>query len=232
MRNGTIGFVGGLVCVAMVASSGCSSGSGTTGSAGSSGSSGTTGSAGTTGGGGTTGSAGSSGSSGTTGSGGSPQSITTLSGSKALGTLTAAEATQLCDDVKAYYRSAITKASSCKWYALFNASSSSSPTNMALQNNCTQGETACTQSSDTGPGTMTSCLPIPASCTATVAQYSTCIIDGARLLNQAASTLPSCSTITLADLTPVFDAQNAINAPPGCMPLADMCPALAFPIAN
>jgi hypothetical protein len=171
---------------------------------------------------------------GNTGGGGTGggTTVTSLPASKALGTLTAAEATQLCDDVKAYYGTAITKASSCKWSAIFGAASSSSPNNMALQNNCTTMETACNQSADTGPGKATSCLPIPSDCTATVAQYAACIVAGAMVLNQSANTLPSCATVTLADLTPVFNANDALNAPPGCMPLANACPALAFPIAN
>ena len=203
----------------MLAAAGCSeSNDGPGGSAGSGG-----GVAGAGGGGG--------GSPGSAGSGGG-SAVTSISGSKALGTLTAAESTQLCDDTKAYFKSSISKANSCKFSALSNAASTSAPSDAVLRTNCTSMETACNASDAMGPGATTSCLPPPATCTATVAQYSTCISDGAAALTQSANTLPSCSAVRLADISPIFSAVEALYLVPGCAALMDVCPDLVFPIAN
>ena len=67
---------------------------------------------------------------------------------------------------------------------------------------------------------------------ATVAQYAACITDGAAQLSQSASTLPSCSAVRLADISPIFMAVEALYQVPGCMPLASACPEFLFPIAN
>lgn len=233
MRTGTVGLgVAGIalsmMLVSTLSASGCGGGSG-----GGSGSGGTGGGAAGTGG-GTGGGGGMGGSAGPGGSGGGAAgSVTSINGSTPLNMLTADQKTQLCEqDVIAYYMAAITKANSCRWVALFDAASSSSPTDAALQNNCTQRENVCNQSSDAGPGKTTQCLPIPADCTATVAQYAACVADGAAVLNQSATSLPSCSALTRADITSIFNANDALNMPPACMPLATACPALAFPIAN
>ena len=93
-------------------------------------------------------------------------------------------------------------------------------------------ETSCNASDAMGPGAATSCFPPPPTCTATVAQYSACISDGAALLTQSASTLPSCSAVRLADISPIFMAVEALYQVPGCMPLMTACPDFVFPIAN
>ena len=219
MRTGLIELASALVLVSTMAAGGCSDGgSGTTGTAGS--------------GGGATGTAGSAG--GTTGTGGSAGggAVTSISGSKTLGSLTAAESDQLCDDTKAYFMGAISKANSCKFSALSMAASTSAPSDAVLRTNCTSMETSCNASSTMGPGSSTSCFAPPATCTATVAQYSACISDQAALLNQSASTLPSCSAVRLADISPIFAVVEAFYTVPGCMALMNECPSFVFPIAN
>ena len=211
------------------ATTGCSEGgSGTTGTAGSGG--GGTGTAGSAGG--TTGTAGSMG--GTTGTGGGAGggAVTSISGSRTLGSLTAAESDQLCSDTKAYFMSAISKANSCKFSALSNAASTSAPNDTVLRTNCTSMETSCNASATMGPGATTSCFPPAATCTATVAQYSACISDQAALLNQTANTLPSCAAVRLADISPIFGAVEALYMAAGCMALTAVCPEFVFPIAN
>jgi len=223
MRTGLIELASALVLLAATAATGCSEGgSGTTGTAGSGG-------AGT---GGTTGTAGSTG--GTTGTGGGAGggSVTSISGDRTLGSLTKAESDQLCDDTKAYFMAAISKANSCKFSALSNAASTSAPDDTVLRSNCTSMETSCNASATMGPGASTSCFMPPATCTATVTQYSACISDGAALLNQSASTLPGCSAVRLADITPIFGAVEALYQAAGCMVLTAACPDFVFPIAN
>jgi len=219
MRTGLIELASALVLVSTMAAGGCSDGgSGTTGTAGS--------------GGGATGTAGSAG--GTTGTGGSAGggAVTSISGSKTLGSLTAAESDQLCDDTKTYFMTSISKANSCKFSALSMAASTSVPSDAVLRTNCTSMETSCNASATMGPGSSTSCFPPPATCTATVAQYSACISDQAALLNQSANTLPNCSAVRLADISPIFGAVEAFYTVPGCMALMNECPSFVFPIAN
>jgi hypothetical protein len=229
MRTGLIGLAIVLVLVSAVGAAGCSEGgSGITGTAGSGG--GATGTAGSAGG--TTGAGGSAG--GTTGTGGSGGggSVTSISASKTLGSLTTAESTQLCDDTKAYFMTSISKANSCKFSALSMAASTSAPSDAVLRTNCTSMETSCNASATMGPGASTSCFPPPATCTATVAQYSACISDQAGLLTQNANTLPSCSAVRLADIAPIFGAVEALYQVPGCVALMNVCPDFVFPIAN
>jgi hypothetical protein len=171
------------------------------------------------------------GTSGGAGTGGG-SSVTSISGSKPLNTLTPAESTQLCEDATAYFMSSITKANSCKFSALVNAASTSSPTDAVLQSNCTSMETACNASATMGPGSATGCFPPPATCAATVAQYSACVSDGVASFNQNVSALPSCSVVRLADLTAIFAALEATYQPAACMPLATACPDFLFPMAN
>ena len=87
MRSGFVGLVGALVLGTMAITA-CGSGGGSGGTAG--------------GGGG--------GSGGTGGSGGGAPPVTTLESSKAVNTLTAAEAMQLCNDSYAYFGTSIPKA--------------------------------------------------------------------------------------------------------------------------
>jgi len=222
MRTGLIELAVVLVLVSTLATAGCSEGNDTlTGTAGSTGSAGSTGAAGS----------GNAGSTGNAGNGGG-SAFTTISASKTLGMLTAAESTQLCDDTKAYFARAISKANSCKFSALSNAASTSAPSDAVLRTNCTSMETSCNASDVMGPGSGTSCFAPPPTCTATVAQYAACIIDEAALLSQSASTLPSCSAVRLADISPIFAAVEALYTVPGCMPLTAACPDFVFPIAN
>jgi hypothetical protein len=214
MRTGFIELVIALVLATTVGAAGCSGNSDNGG-----------------GGGGTSGSAGSGGgTSGGAGTGGG-SSVTSISGSKPLNTLTAAESTQLCNDAIAYFKASITKSNSCKFSALVNAASTSSPTDAALQGNCSGMETSCNASATMGPGAATSCFPPPATCTATVEQYSACISNGVASFNQNVSALPSCSAVRLADLSAIFAALEATYMPAGCV-LPTACADFFFPIAN
>ncbi len=213
MRNGFIGLVTAMVVASTISAAGCSSSSNTAGTGGSGGSTG----------------AGTGGSSGTGGSAGGT-SVTSVSSTKAVNksALSAAEATQLCNDTYAYFGTAITRANGCKWRGLSYASSSSAPSEAVLQQNCTNQESACL-SGDGGAFTNPGCNDLPASCTATVAQYSACIKDEATAFTQTVTGLPSCSTLTSAGTSAVFDAQTGGSPPASCASLMTACPALYYP---
>ena len=205
------------VIVSLMAGAGCSSNSSNSGAGGTGGSaSGTGGSASGTGG-----------SSGATG-GSSGNSVTGVSGTKTIGTLSAAEATQLCNDTYSYFGTAIPHATACKWNGLYRAASSSSMTTDQLRTGCSLAENSCLQS-DAGAFSNPGCGDVPKSCTATVAQYSACIMDEVTEFNQTVNGFPSCMTVTMAGTGPIFDALAGGNPPASCTSLADACPALLVP---
>jgi hypothetical protein len=200
MRNGLIGIVSGIALAAMAAAA-CSSSNdgGKGGTGGSTGNAGTTGAGGTSSGGGT---------------GGGASTVTTLDGSKAVNALSPAEVTQLCSDTYAYFGSAIPKATTCRWKGLSFGASSSAPTDAQLQSNCTNKETSCTQSADPwadNPG----CNDIPATCTATVAQYSTCISDEVTAFKQLVGGFPACSMLMRSNSSDILTA-IAADPPSSC----------------
>jgi len=248
MRNGLIGLVSAMA-LASIAPAGCSdysSGAGTGGTASTMGGSSSTGGNASSTGGQSAGGAATGGSSAATGgssaatggssaatggssaatggSSGSGASVTTLSGTMSLGSLTAAEATQLCNDAYAYFGQAISRATLCKATGLTTAVSSSAPTDAAMQQFCTDNESICLQASPNSP----SCGDIPTPCTVTVAQYSTCIVDKASAYNQGVNGLASCATVGRADLPAIWDFVTA-NPPASCTALDATCAGLDVP---
>jgi len=155
---------------------------------------------------------------GTGGSG--PGAVTTLPGGTAVNALSPAEVTQLCNDTYAYFASAIAKATTCKWRGLAYAASSSAPSDAQVQTNCTGKETSCNGSDPwaDNPG----CNDIPTTCTATVAEYSTCIGDEATAFIQTVNGLKACATLTRADTPALFDVMAA-PPPASCMALMNKC---------
>jgi len=215
MRNGMIELA--LVLVTTIATAGCadySSGAtvGTGGSLNAGGATPTGGSASTAIGG--------------TGAGGATAvgSVTNISAIQVLGTLSAAQATQLCSDAYAYYGSAISHATTCKWKGLVFGVSSSAPTDEVLQANCATQESTCMQAGPANP----SCGDLPSPCTATVAEYSTCIADQATVFAQTVSGLASCATVTHTDLEAVW-AYSSAAMPASCQALDITCAGVDLP---
>ena len=229
MRNGLIGLVSAM---ALAGCSDYSSGAGTGGTASTMGGSSSTGGNASSTGGQSAGGAPTGGSSAATGgssaatggSSGSGASVTTLDGTKSLGSLTAAEATQLCNDAYAYFGQAISRATLCKATGLSSAVSSSAPTDAVMQQYCTQYENTCLQAGPSSP----SCGAIPTPCSGTVAQYSTCIVDKASAYNQGVNGLASCTVVTRNDLPAIWDFVTA-NPPASCTELDATCAGLDVP---
>jgi len=247
MRNGFIELVSATVLVSTVAVAGCTSESATVGAGGSSSVGGMVGTGGSSGIGGSSGVGGSSNAVGTVGVGGSTAGtvvtggssagggtaaggasgagvVTNLSGTKALNALTVTEVTQLCNDSYAYFGTAISRATMCKWKGLAYAISSSAPTDAMLQESCTTQQSTCMQATPDSP----SCSDIPTTCTATVAEYSSCIADQATAFSQSVSGLTSCPILTRPDLAAVWDLRTG-DPPASCMSLAVKCPDLSPP---
>lgn len=213
MRNGIFGLAGGLVAASVLMVAGCSSSSNGAGGVG-----------GSTGGG--------AGGSGAGGSGsadaGGGTAITTIMGSKTLGSLTAAQGTQLCNDTSGYFGRNITKAQACKFGALSFSLSSSAPTEADLRTGCTNTENDCNQS-DAATGIAVMCSSIPPSCTATVAQYSACVVDQGALYETNLAALPACSALTRADFDKITTSLPNASPPASCDALMSACPDLTLP---
>jgi hypothetical protein len=159
-------------------------------------------------------------------------SVTPLSDTKALNALTAADATQLCKDVYAYFGKTIPMATACKYKGLSYATSSSAPTDTQFRQICTEHEASCTKAnSGVGSADNPGCSDIPSTCTATVAQYSACISDEVAAFNQALAGLPTCAASTSAGISAVWEVM-APTAPASCDSLSNKCPDLTPPTPN
>ena len=153
-------------------------------------------------------------------------SVTSISSSKPLSGLSAAEAKTLCDDTFAYFGSAIAKPITCKWKGLNKATSSSAPTQEVLTKTCTDEESGCLTAAATTENS--GCNAIPTSgCSTTVAQYSTCIQDQVLAFAQTVNGLPSCATFMTSGTSAIYEAQGA-NPPPSCV-FDATCPGLSPP---
>jgi hypothetical protein len=237
MRSGRIGIVSGIALTWMTAIGCSSSGGGTAGTGGTSSSGGAVGTGGSSAAGGIVGTGGNSSTGGAVGTGGSSAtggaggagggSVTTLAGSKAINALTTAEGTQLCNDTCAYFGSAIPQATTCKWQGLAYAVNSSAQSDSVLQQQCTKQLNNCQQAADPWANN-SGCSTLPTDCTATVAQYSTCISDEVTAFAQTVNGLPTCTTITMSQTSSVTDAQLA-SPPASCASLMNTCPDLYPP---
>ena len=213
MRKGFFRPAGSLLAASLLVAAGCSSSNGAGGVGGSTG-------------GGAGGSSGTGGSASVDAGGGT--AITTIMGGKTLGSLTAAQGTQLCNDTSAYFVRNITRAQACKFGALTFSVSSSAPTDADLRLGCTNTETSCNQS-DASTGIAIMCSSIPASCTATVAQYSTCVVDQAALYKTNLAALPACSALTRTDFDKIIMSLPNASPPGSCEALMSACPDLTLP---
>ncbi len=206
---------------------------------------------GTAGGGGMTGSAGSGGTTGdpagSGGSAGSPAAssasgctmteggtlVTSLCADAPLNALTQAEQLQLCSDTGAYAAGVIDRAVGCKYGAIMTSASASAPTEAEMRVVCAATEMACNQdTSIKSAGALTQCSGVPATCAATVEQYSTCVMDETAVFEQGATALVSCSMLTLANLSALYEVPMAAMSAPGCMEIKTACPTFNLPYIN
>src|SRR5688572_1884575 len=149
---------------------------------------------------------------GSGGAGGGGSSFTTLSATAALSTLSTADASKLCDDTYAHFRTAISTENACKWKGLSFATSSSAPTEEQLRANCGEKETGCLADPAAALSNNPGCSDFPSGCMATVGEYSACVKDLVAVFNQTVMALSSCSTLTKQGTDGVWAALGA--APP------------------
>ncbi len=230
MRIGLVGVLSMSALVSTVATAGCADYTGEEEPAGTGGASSTGGTAQTGGGPGTGGAAetggapvqtgGSPGTGGAPGTGGGAgTAITTIDGATVLSALTAEQVTQLCDDSYAYYyeSGAIPVATACKWKGLSFATSSSAPTQEQLRSNCSEKEDGCVADPATAFADNPGCYGVPATCGATVAEYSTCVQDLATSFNTTVDAIEACDVLTTGDQgTGAVWAATGAAAPASC----------------
>jgi hypothetical protein len=149
------------------------------------------------------------------GAGGGGSSFTSLSGTAVLGALSAADASKLCDDTYAHFRTAISTENACKWKGLSFATSSSAPTEEQLKANCSEKEMGCLADPAAALSSNPGCNDFPTGCMATVAEYSACVKDLVAAFNQTVMSLSSCSSLTKQGTDGVWAAMSA-SAPPSC----------------
>ncbi|MES1177843.1 MAG: arabinofuranosidase catalytic domain-containing protein [Myxococcales bacterium] len=149
---------------------------------------------------------------------------TPLGGDRTLGSLSAAEATQLCNETYAYFASSINQATLCKRAGLTFGVSSSAATDAQLQQNCATQENECLASGPAEP----ICSAIPMPCPVTVAQYQACISDEVAALNAAVPPLADCATVLRSDLSAVWELVTA-DPPASCASLTNTCAGLDVP---
>jgi hypothetical protein len=102
-----------------------------------------------------------------------------------------------------------------------------SPTSdAAAQAACTPVYNQCMAA--TSGSTTQTCDPIPATCTATVAQFSACATDSLVALNQVLGAIPSCNAITLAELSESSTGSTA-TTPATCQAFETACPGYVVP---
>ncbi len=168
-------------------------------------------------------------STGTGGSGGGGTAkVTTLADTKAFKDLTDAELTQLCNDTFAYFGSSISSADRCKWAGLQAASSSSPESDAKMQTTCATHQNLC-NTADAGTGSNFYCFgSIDPLCTATVAQYSTCISDETAGFGNTVKGFPACGAIKISDVPSIMDAELA-TPPASCATFANACSGLDVP---
>jgi hypothetical protein len=146
-------------------------------------------------------------------SGGSPGSgsgsfTTSVPSGTKLSSLTPQQAMQLCTDFDNYGKNALTpdlcKLIAVESTALTLLSSTTQPSDAMLQTACTQAYNGCL-TGDGGLTTTSSCDPSsftgePSTCTATVGDLTMCANADLTTTNQELAQLPSCSSVTAANL--------------------------------
>jgi hypothetical protein len=139
-----------------------------------------------------------------------------------LNTLTPSQLQTLCSEGDAFlapYRPTIDDFG-CRLEAVFLAGLGAS-TDAEARTACQQFYDQCKASGSTST---TMCNAPAADCMATVGELTACINDQAPLFSSALNSLPSCSTLTLADLQSDGGITDGPPTPPSCATYQQKCP--------
>jgi hypothetical protein len=167
--------------------------------------------------------AGGCGSGGGNGKGGGTPVSTSVPGSKRLSDLTPTELTQLCADLQAWAMSGPFLTDGCNasaWLGTFGqATLETSATDADLQAACETLYAGCVAN-----GVTSMCSSVPATCTATVSEYTTCASDSIAQL----AGLPACSAVTRASLPANIARISAGSTSAACAAVQSKCPGVTM----
>lgn len=155
---------------------------------------------------------------------------TGLPPNKGLGTLNPAEANQLCAATASYVASKA-RMTTCQLEAdaaaFIQAKSDAEARTICKQqlDDCLAGASGNAGSADTG------CQPPPASCTATVGEYETCLNDLSGAYDKALAGLPNCDTLTLA-LSGLPSSRPTLQSLGSCNTLASKCVGISLDVGS
>jgi hypothetical protein len=157
---------------------------------------------------------------------------TGIAGTRTLDSLTASELKGLCDASAAFAKTIMTPEMTCHMGAIAFAglsAMSGTVTDTQLQQNCTMIYGMCVAgggSPTTADAGASTCTSPTGTCTATVAEYETCMNDSKTSLQQTMSAAPTCETLTVAWVRANSgDAGSSASAdPPSCQVVKSKCP--------
>ena len=154
--------------------------------------------------------------------------LTSIPGNAPLGSLSGAQATELCNDEMRFTQQPSFKMDLCHEGAVLGvaltASFSPDLTDAELQAACTSAYTSCLHP-DGGAGATQSCTAVPPNCTATVSDLVSCLDEDAAATRALAAQLPDCGSITRASLTATDGGttSSATSTPAACQTLQQKC---------
>lgn len=154
------------------------------------------------------------------GSGGGPFT-TSVPGAKPINTLTAAEATTLCADIRRAYSASWTQEDICRFSAYYAAvfSASASTAEAELKATCAAEYDACSaQGRSLGPATCAT------ACAATVTELAKCVNDMKADLDRRLAEAPACAAVTREGVSTALEPANLPKPPASCAALAMKCP--------
>ena len=150
---------------------------------------------------------------------------TSVPSSQQLGSLSDADTTKLCNDIKSYQTSLNSqlKALSCKTSGLFGAAFAQPATDAEAQSACKTAYDKCVAAPAQSDGD-DACTPPPASCTATVGELTACMNDLPGYITSASNAIPSCASLKLSDLMSTTDPSDSVKEPASCTSYEAKCP--------
>jgi len=149
--------------------------------------------------------------------------------------LTPAQAQQLCNDAAAYDQRVL-GTTLCKQIGLeaavfLAAFSSSPPADADLQAACAQAYDGCLHPDGGATTTSSTCDPTavmsqPATCQATVGDFTTCVSDLDAAFQQSAASIPDCSALTAANIASYTSSDGGTTTttePVSCSKISSTC---------
>ncbi len=160
----------------------------------------------------------------------------TLPGTAVLATLTPSQVTTLCNEQKAFLSSSAIQSDmtelACRYAGVLSAAFSNPATDAAAQSACQSIYDQC-KKSGTSTTTTSTCSAPDSTCMATVAELSACLNDTPNVVQSLESSVPSCKTLTLKDVTDASSGSGmqAYTSVP-CATVQQKCPTFSSPISS